>query len=65
MNELKSSREDFLSKRNRALTKLDSFHKRFLEREKRVRTDLEEAGGIWKKLDERFKWWWWQSQSLP
>lgn len=65
MSELNSARRDFTKKRTEALTKRDSFREDFKKKEKKVKADLEKAGRIWKELDERFKWWWWRSQSLP
>ena len=43
------------------MAKFNSARENFEEREKRIKTDLEEAGRILKELGERFKWW----QSLP
>ena len=43
------------------MTELNSFREKFIKKEKVVRTDLEEAGRIWKEVSKKFKWW----QSLP
>ncbi|MFA4828985.1 MAG: hypothetical protein WC855_09310 [Thermodesulfovibrionales bacterium] len=48
-------------KRKELMAKFNSARENFEEREKRIKTDLEEAGRILKELGERFKWW----QSLP
>ena len=61
MTELNSARENFLRKKKEALTKFNSFREKFIKKEKVVRTDLEEAGRIWKVVSKKFKWW----QSLP
>jgi len=61
MTTLSSAREEFVRKRKKALAKLSSSQEEFLKKEREVRADLEEAGRIWKELDERFRWW----QSLP
>jgi hypothetical protein len=65
MSELNSARRVFIRKRKKALTKLDSLRKDFSRKEKKIKADLEKAGRIWNELDERYKWWWWRSQSLP
>jgi hypothetical protein len=61
MSKLNFAREDFTKKRTEAMTKFKSLRQNFRKREKEIKTDLEKAGRIWKKLGERFKWW----QSLP
>jgi hypothetical protein len=58
-------REGFTKKRTEAMTKFESLRQNFRNREKKIRAELEKAGRIWKELDERFRWWWWRSQSLP
>ena len=61
MTELNSSRENFIRKKKEALTKPNFFREKFIKKEKEAREDLEEAGGIWKEVSKKFKWW----QSLP
>ena len=61
MTELNTSREDFLLKGKAALSKLSSFRENFGRKEKKIKADLAEAGKVWKKVSQKFKWW----QSLP
>lgn len=61
MTELNSFREKIIIKKKEALDKINSSRLDFMKKEKETREDLEEAGRIWKKLSEKFKWW----QSLP
>ena len=50
------SREVFLEKKKKALTKVNSFRDKFEKRETKVKAELEEAGRILKGLSERFRW---------
>jgi len=61
MTELNSSRDEFLKKKKKALTKINILRKEFEKKENNVRADLEEASSIWRELSKRFRWW----QSLP
>jgi len=61
VNKLNFSRGAFLKKKKEALTKVNSFGENFKKRETKVKADLKEAGKIWRKVGEKFKWW----QSLP
>ena len=61
MTELNFFREKIIRKKKGSLIKLNSFREKFIKKEKVVRTDLEEAGRIWKEVSKKFKWW----QSLP
>ena len=61
MSDLNFSRVVFLKKKREALTKVNSCRENFKERETKVKADLDEAGKIWRKVGEKFKWW----QSLP
>jgi len=61
MTELNSANENFPGKKKKALTKFNSFREKSTKREKEAREVLEEAGGIWKEVSEKFKWW----QSMP
>jgi len=51
------SREVFLEKKKKALTKVNSFRDKFEKRETKAKAELEEAGRILKGLSERFRWW--------
>ena len=61
MTELNSFREKIMRKKKDVLDKINSFRLDFMKKEKEAREDLEEAGRIWRKVSEKFKWW----QSLP
>ena len=56
-----SIREDFPKKRKKALIKINSLREDFKKKEKEIKSDLEEAGRIWREMSKKFKWW----QSLP
>ena len=57
MTELIFSRKTFLKKKKEALTKVNSFREKFKKKELEVKADLEEAGKVWRKVGEKFKWW--------
>ena len=54
-------RKNLIEKKKELMTKFNSFRENFKKKEKDMRTDLEETTGIWRKMNEKFKWW----QSLP
>jgi len=54
-------RKNLTEKRKTAMVRFNLSRDAFKKKKSRIKTDLKEAGRIWKELGERFKWW----QELP